>query len=273
MVPILFNRALLRKRQRRVAADFLQHQFLHQQAAERVMESLSYITHPFETVAELCAFTGVLKPMLAGRAGTRNYHEHLLEEDEHLPFAENSIDAVVSVFSLHWVNDLPGLLTQIRRALKPDGLFMAILPGGESLRELRQVLTQVESALLGGITPRIAPFLDVRDGGALLQRAGFALPVADSETLTITYDNLFVLLHELRGAGESNALSAQRLHFTPRQLFVHAAARYQQDYADSEGRIPATVELITLTGWKPAATQQQPAKRGSGKVSLVNALQ
>ena len=203
---------------------------------------------------------------------TDGAQKNIVLDEECLPFAENSLDAVVCLLNLHWVNDLPGTLAQIRRMLKPDGLFFAIIPGGETLRELRSIFATTETAFSGGITPRIAPFLDVRDGGALLQRAGFALPVADSEILTVSYENLFALMEDLRGAGEVNMLQNRVQHFTPRNFFLAAAKNYAAQHSDSEGRITASVEFITLTGWKPAASQQQPAKRGSGQVSLKTVL-
>lgn len=196
----------------------------------------------------------------------------LLADEECLPFAPESFDAVLCLLNLQWVNDVPGTLAQIVRILKPDGLFMAIVPGGESLRELRQVLAATESARTGGVSPRVSPFMDVRDAGALLQRAGFALPVADSELLEVSYPNLFALMDDIRGAGQSNMLQQKTQHFTPRGFFMDAAKHYAKTYGDGEGRIPATVEFITLTGWKPAANQQQPAKRGSGKISLKDVL-
>ncbi len=285
--PILFDRARLRKRRARTLPQFAQHDFLHREAAERLAESLGFILRPFPTIVALGAYSPALHAALATREGTDHYiacdnlpqalHAHsgprIVADEEALPFADNSVDAVVSLLSLHWVNDLPGTLAQIQRMLKPDGLFMAILPGGGTLHELRDILAAAESARTGGLSPRVAPFLDVRDAGALLQRAGFALPVADSDTLTITHPNLFALMDDLRGAAQSNMLLQQVRHFTPRGLFLDAAARYAAQHSDPEGQICSTVELITMTGWKPAPNQQQPAKRGSGKISLTQVLQ
>ena len=250
-------------------------------------ESLAFIARPLTTVVELGAHTGTLGALLRPRPGTTDYiacdltaaalHTHpgarVVVDEECLPFADQSVDAVVSVLALHWVNDLPGTLAQIHRMLKPDGLFMAVLPGGETLRELRSIFAATESARSGGITPRVAPFIDVRDAGALLQRAGFALPVADAETITVTYPHLFALMDDLRGSAQSNMLQQQAQHFTPRGFFTDAAARYAEQFSDAETQLAATVELVTLTGWKPATNQQQPAKRGSGKISLGKALQ
>jgi NADH dehydrogenase [ubiquinone] 1 alpha subcomplex assembly factor 5 len=264
--PILFNRDRLRKRRARAATTFNAHDFLWREAAARAEESLSYILRDFERVA---VFGGhAMHPP----RGCKEWLVADTQDEEALNFAPESLDAILCLLNLHWVNDLPGCLIQMRRALKPDGLFMAILPGGESLRELRDVFAQTEAARSGGISPRIAPFIDVRDGGALLQRAGFALPVADSEILTVSYENLFTLMADLRGSGQVNMLQQQVQHFTPRGFFIDAAKRYAKQYSDEEGRITATVELVTLTGWKPAANQQQPLAPGSAKHSLKDAL-
>lgn len=267
--PILFNRTRLRKRRQRAAAGMAQHDFLWREAAARAEETLSYITRAFPTVVAFGA-----QHLALPATTTRVIHigTQLVADEEALPFAENSVDAVFCLLNLHWVNDLPGTLAQIHRMLKPDGLFLAMMPGGESLRELRAIFAATEADLYGGIHPRVAPFIDVRDAGALLQRAGFALPVADSELLTISYPHLFALMEDLRGAGEVNMLQQQVQHFTPRSFFTEAAMRYAAQYGDAEQRITATVELITLSGWKPAPTQQQPAPRGSGQYSLRAAL-
>lgn len=265
--PILFDPAARCKHVARRAARLPDHDFLWREGAAMLGESLDAITHRFPQVVELAPRSPHLTALLQARPGT----DHISTADiadELLPLAENSVDAIVSNLSLHTINDLPGLLIQARRALKPDGLFLATLPGAESLRELRQVLAETEIALSGGITPRVAPFVEVREAGNLLARAGFALPVTDSTTLNLTYSNLFALMDELRGAGEANMLAARKKYFTPRGFFVQAAERYAAQHGDGEGRIIATAEIITLTAWKPAPTQQQPARRGSGKTSL-----
>ena len=265
--PILFDPAARCKHVARRAARLPDHDFLWREGAAMLGESLDAITHRFPQVVELAPRSPHLMALLQARPGT----DHISTADiadELLPLAENSVDAIVSNLSLHTINDLPGLLIQARRALKPDGLFLATLPGAESLRELRQVLAETEIALSGGITPRVAPFIEVREAGNLLARAGFALPVTDSTTLNLTYSTLFALMDELRGAGEANMLAARKKYFTPRGFFVQAAERYAAQHGDGEGRIIATAEIITLTAWKPAPTQQQPARRGSGKTSL-----
>ncbi len=267
--PILFEWPARRKYLARRARSFAAHDFLWREGAAMLGESLDAITHQFPRIAVL-GHAGELTPMLQTRPGTT---EVMTESEsianEVLTFAENSLDAIISNFCLHTVNDLPGMLVQIRRALKPDGLFLATLPGAESLRELRSILAETEIAQSGGVSPRVAPFIEVREAGNLLSRAGFALPVADSITLPITYSSLFALMDDLRGAGESNMLTDRKKSFTARSFFVQAAERYAAQHNDGEGRILATAEVITLTAWKPAPTQQQPAKRGSGKVNLT----
>lgn len=269
--PILFDPAARRKHVARHVARTPDHDFLWQEGAAMIGESLDAITHRFAHVAELAPRSPHLTALLKAREGTERVSTITLEE-ELLPLTENSVDAIVSNLSLHTINDLPGLLIQARLALKPDGLFIATLPGAESLRELRQVLAETETELRGGLSPRVAPFIEVREAGNLLSRAGFALPVTDSTVLNLTYSSLFALMDELRGAGEANMLSARRKQFTARDFFVQAAARYAAQHSDGEGRICVTAEIITLTAWKPAPTQQQPARRGSGTVNFIDAL-
>lgn len=278
---ILFDRARVRKRRLRALPSFAAHDFLLRQAAESLSASMEHLTYPFPTIVELGA-SGLLAPLLRTRAGTVRFIEcdiaasfpstAIVTDNELLPFAPDTLDAVVSAGGLHFVNDLPGMLVQVRQALKPDGLFMATLPGPDTLREMRQVFAAVDADLSGGITPRIVPFPDVRDAGGLLQRVGFALPVVDRELVTVSYENLFSLMADLRGGGQVNMLQQQLQHFTPRRFFMEAARRYAEQFSDAEGRITATFEIVTMTGWKPAATQQQPAARGSGTMSLKQAL-
>lgn len=268
--PILFDRPARRKQLARRAATRAQHDFLWREGVTLIDESLQVMNRRFAQVAELGTSTPALADMLRAheRIDSLTASAPLLEDTELLPFAEDSLDAIISNLSLHAANDLPGIFIQARRALKPDGLFLATLPGAESLRELRQVLAETEIALRGGITPRVAPFPEVREAGNLLQRAGFALPVVDSTIFTITYSDMGTLMNELRYTGEANSLHARPRHFTPSSLFVQAATRYAAQHNDAEGRIIATAEVLLLTAWKPAANQQQPAKRGSGKVSF-----
>jgi SAM-dependent methyltransferase len=191
---------------------------------------------------------------------------------EELPLADESADLVVSLLSLHETNDTPGLLAQIRRALKPDGLLLAALPGQGTLAELRTALLAAETELTGGASPRVAPFMDVRDAGALLQRGGFALPVADGEGLMVRYDTMFDLMRDLRAMGATNSLSARNRTPARRRLFIRAAEIYAERFADPDGRVRATFSFIWMSGWAPHASQQQPLKPGSAKVSLADVL-
>ncbi len=193
-------------------------------------------------------------------------------DEELLPFADGGFDLVISNLALHWINDLPGALVQARRVLKPDGLFLAALLGGATLSELRQSLIEAEAAVEGGARLRVSPVTDVRDMGMLMQRAGFALPVVDSDRLTVTYDNALALMHDLRAMGEANAAADRPRHPTRRATLLEAAARYQDRFAGPDGRIEATFQVIYLTGWAPAATQPQALRPGSAAHRLADAL-
>jgi NADH dehydrogenase [ubiquinone] 1 alpha subcomplex assembly factor 5 len=208
---------------------------------------------------------GILSQQLEGMNGIRTLVQcdlshamlshaqglRVVMDEELLPFADNSADLVVSAGSMHWINDLPGALIQVRRILKPDGLFLAVLPGGETLRELRESLTEAELALYGGVSPRVSPFIDVRDAGSLLQRAGFDMPVSDSELLTVHYADPMQLLYDLRAMGETNAMLAAGKSIPKRELFARAMELYRQRFPAGDGRVAASFELVTLTGWKP----------------------
>ena len=192
--------------------------------------------------------------------------------EEALPFRDQSLDLVTSGLALHLVNDLPGAFVQIRRALKPDGLFLAALLGGSTLSELRNALLAAEEELEGGASPRVAPFADVQDLGALLQRAGFALPVVDADTVTVTYPDALALMRELRAMGAANALKARRQGPLRRATLVRALALYQERFGAPNGRVRATFEIITLTAWAPHESQQQPLQPGTAKVRLAQVL-
>lgn len=197
----------------------------------------------------------------------------VVADEEWLPYAPASFDLIVSSLSLHWVNDLPGALVQIRRALKPDGLFIGALFGRATLGELREVLVEAELAECGGAGPRVSPFVDVRDAGGLLQRAGFALPVVDTDTITVSYTSALDLMRDVRGMGESNAVAERRRNFTRRSTLLRAAAIYADRYADEEHRIPATFQIVTLTGWAPHEAQPRPLRPGSAARRLSEALE
>jgi len=284
----IFDRRLLRQRGARAAADLHAHDFLLAEIAERLADRLSDIARTFPVTLDLGARDGILARALKGRGGiqtliqvdaasvnarrARQAGPALVADEELLPFAPQAFDAILSNLALHWVNDLPGTLVQIRSALKPDGLFLAGLFGAGTLQELRACLMEAEIAETGGVSPRVSPFADLRDAAGLLQRAGFALPVADLDTVTVTYCDFFALLRDLRGMGEANALINRLKRPTRRAVFARAAAIYQERFADSEGRLRATFQILFLTGWAPHASQQQPARRGSGKASLKDVL-
>ena len=275
---VVFDRALGRSRLRRaLAGDYPD--FLLQRAAGDLEERLGAVLREFTLAADLGTPLPVVAPVLAGKVGrllhmaeTEGGGADLVGDLEGLPFAAGSLDFAVSLLALQGVNDLPGALIQIKRALKPDGLFMACLLGGRSLQELRQVLLEAESETTGGVSPRVAPFADLRDLGGLLQRAGFALPVIDSETVTVRYRDAFGLFRDLRAMGWANNLVARRKGPLKRETLLRAAALYAERFADPDGRLPATFEFVWLSGWSPHESQQKPLRPGSAKARLADAL-
>lgn len=269
----IFNRTLLRKRRNRIAGAWDKHNFLKVEAAERLADCLADITRPFPLALDLGCHKGELAGILNNSHAitcdmAESMKPQVVCDEEFLPFASDIFDLVASVLSMHSINDLPGSLIQIREILKPDGLFIAILPGAGTLMELRQSITGASAEHGFPLSPRISPFVEVRDAGALLQRAGFALPVVNSETVTVHYDNALHLMKDLRGMGESNILIEQNAYFTPQTHLAAICSYYQSHFAKSDGTIPASFEFVTMTGWKPHHSQQQPAKRGSGQISL-----
>jgi SAM-dependent methyltransferase len=196
----------------------------------------------------------------------------LMADEEVLPFASESFDLIASALSLQWANDLPGVLVQIRRALAPDGLFLAALVGGQSLTELRTALTSAEAELTGGASPRVAPFADIRDLGQLLQRAGFALPVTDIDPIVVRYASMFALMQDLRAMGATNALSERSRVPLRRAVLMRAAQIYAEGFADVDGRVRATFDVVWLSGWAPHETQQKPLAPGSARIRLAEAL-
>jgi NADH dehydrogenase [ubiquinone] 1 alpha subcomplex assembly factor 5 len=280
----VFDREQLRRQRRRALGRFAQHDFLFRELAERLLDRLADITRRFPLAVDLSTFPGRLQSVAeaVGTAGIEAWlsassdaglsaegmHADLVCDEEALPFRPGSLDLVLSCLGLQWVDDLPGAMIQLRHALRPDGLFLGVMLGGETLVELRQCLMEAELAETGGASPRVSPMVGLRDAAGLLQRAGFALPVADSETITLTYPDMFALMRDLRGMGEGNALLGRHRRPTSRRLFARAAALYAARHGTGDGRIAATMQAIFLTGWAPDASQQQPAARGSGKVSL-----
>ena len=196
----------------------------------------------------------------------------VIDDQDTLSLTAGAHDLIVHALCLHWANDPVGQLAQSRLALRPNGLFLGALFGGQTLHELRRCLAEAETQVTGGLSPRVAPMGEIRDLGALLQRAGFALPVADSQTLTVSYENAFRLMADLRAMGEGNALTQRHRKTPPRQLFVETAERYAATYGDADGRIPATFELVFLTGWAPDESQPKPLRPGSAKTRLADAL-
>lgn len=287
--PILFDRALHRRRLDRAAPGFDRAAFLKARASEDAVVRLEAIMRRFPLAVDLGARDGAFaralaasdarekidllvetdlsRAMLAGRGGLR-----LVVDEERLPFAEGSLDLLVSTLALHWTNDLVGALIQIRRALKPDGLFIGAILGGATLTELRQCLLAAESELSGGAGLRVSPFADAFDGAALLQRAGFALPVADVDRVTVRYGHPIELLRDLRAMGETNVLLDRPRAPLARAVLMRAMALYVDRFSQADGKVPATFEIVTLTGWAPHESQQKPLKPGSAKMRLADAL-
>lgn len=281
----VFDRRAVRRQRERAAPGFAAHGFLVDEIADRLSERLAEINRPFPRVLDLGAHDG----RWSARLGERN-PELLVATDlaanflhggaglkvqadeEFLPFGAETFNLVTSALSLHWVNDLPGALIQIRQSLRPDGLFLAALLGGDTLTELRQAFLEAEAAVEGGVSPRVSPFIDVRLAGDLLQRTGFALPVVDSDTITVTYADAFALMREVKGMGEANAQSERRRSFTRRRTVLAAAEAYHARFGQADGRIPATFQVIYLTGWAPHESQQKPLRPGSATARLADAL-
>ena len=285
-IPQIFDRALIRARQRR-AARLGTATVLLDRVAEDFAERLGAVLRRFDlavdlgtpgaaignALARLDSVGTIIRATTVFDDGPRGEKVNLLAADEEaLPFRDASLDLVVSALALQFVNDLPGALVQIRRALKPDGLFLAALIGGESLNELRQAFAAAESEIEGGVSPRVAPFVDVRALGDLLARAGFALPVTDSDRYTLRYATPFDLMHDLRRMGATNALFARRRVPLRRATLMRMAEIYHERFADADGRVRATFEIVWLSGWAPHPDQQQPLKPGSAQARLADAL-
>jgi SAM-dependent methyltransferase len=268
--PTIFDRALLQARRRRAFALGAE-TFLLDRVAGELAERLGAVLRTFARTADIATPVDTLRRALAasGKVGDVAAVEF---DDEVLPLAAGSLDLAVSALALQFVNDLPGALIQIRRALKPDGLFLAALLGGDTLAELREAFAAAESEVEGGVSPRIAPFADLRDLGGLLQRAGFALPVIDSERVTVRYDTVFALMHDLRRMGAANALVERSRKPLRRATLLRMAEIYGERFADPDRRLRATFEVIWLSGWAPHESQQKPLKPGSAQARLADAL-
>ena len=266
--PIIFDHSLLRARRAR-AASLGPATFMIDRVADELAERLGAVLRRFEHVVDLGTPTDAVRRALAGKVDSI---VAVGTDEETLALREASLDLVVSGLALQFVNDLPGVLVQIRRALKPDGLFLAALIGGESLTELRTAFAAAETAMEGGVSPRVAPFADLRDLGALLQRAGFALPVTDADRLTVRYATPLALMHDLRRMGATNALIERQRKPLRRATLRRMMEIYAERFAGPDSRVPATFEIVWLSGWAPDASQQQPLKPGSARTRLANAL-
>lgn len=290
-----FDRSAVRRHRDRATAGFDTYAFLFEEIGQRLVERLADIRRPFHRVLELGCRDGRLHPLMDGRYGDEVFvradlsermaraaaARHpgpatLVADEEALPFADESFDLAISNLSLHWVNDLPGTLAQVHRALKPDGLFLASLFGGDTLTELRAAFLAADVAVSDGASPRVSPFCDVRDAAHLLSRAGFALPVADVDRLEVTYADAGALMRELRGMGETNALALRQRNAMRRDTVAHAGAIYAHEFAAAghaeHRRIRATFEVIYLAAWRPHAAQQKPLRPGSAAARLADAL-
>lgn len=259
--PPLVDRAALTRNRARAEAGAL---FLHEMIADEISERLIEVNRTFKSVAIVTGMPDFWQD--------RFPHALIVPDDDTLSLQRGAHDLVLHAMCLHWANDPVGQMVQCRHALAPDGLFLAGFLGGQTLHELRTSLAEAEAQITGGLSPRIAPMGEIRDLGALLQRAGFALPVADSDTLTASYANAFHVMHELRKMGEANALSGRIKHLTRRNILTEASSIYAANFGNTDNRVDATYELIILTGWAPADSQPQPLRPGSAKNRLADAL-
>lgn len=281
----VFDRSRVRNNRDRAAKGDPGHRFLADWAFTQLAERLDVVRRTFPKTLQIGCLTGI-QPLDQARLGIEmlvradlaagplydTEGSRVQAAEDMLPFADASFDMVISPLCLHNVNDLPGALLQIRRVLKPDGLFIGALAGGETLHQLRHCLMDAEMRIRGGASPRVAPFADKPQMGALLQRAGFALPVVDSELVTVSYEHAFRLMQDLRMMGESNSVANRDKRFAGRALFMETARLYADTYAEPDGRIPATFEIIFLLGWAPHESQQKPLRPGSARTSLAEVL-
>jgi len=271
VAPILFDRALLRARQNR-ALRLAPATFLLDRVAEDMEERLHAVLRDFSDVADVWTPGELLRKPSRDRFKSVAQINPDQSGQEILSLQPESLDLVVSALAFQFVNDLPGVLAQIRRALRPDGLLLAAMTGGDTLTELRQSFAAAEAECEGGVSPRVAPFADLRDVGALLQRAGFALPVTDVDRVVVRYDSAFALMQDLRRMGATNILVERRRTPTRRATLLRMAQIYGERFADADGRIRATFDVIWLSGWAPHESQQKPLKPGSAKAGLADAV-
>ena len=260
--PLLTDRtALDRNRNRALRVPAL---FLHDEAAIEVKERLNEVNRTFTSPAVVTAFSDFWRSVMP--------NARIVADTDVLDLTENAHDLIIHALALHWANDPVGQLVQCRRALQPDGMFLGMMFGGQTLTQLRSSLAEAETQMTGGLSPRVLPMGEIRDLGGLLQRAGFSLPVADSQTRNVCYRDIFHLMADLRAMGEGNALQQRLRRPTRRSVFTKAAQIYQDTFKDDDGRIPATFEIICLTGWAPDDSQQKPLRPGSATHRLATQL-
>jgi len=283
---LVFDRTLLQRRRERASREWDRHAFLKREIAERLVDRVGDVRRTFALALDLGCHGDEIATALGERwlidclvradlgqgFARRANGPAVVADEERLPFAAGRFDLVLSAMSLHWVNDLPGTLIQIGRILKPDGLFLGAMLGGGTLWQLRQALAAAESEIEGGLSPRVSPFADLRDAAGLLQRAGFALPVADSETIDVEYENALALMRDLSAMGESNLVVERRREVTRRATLLRAAELYGERFTLPSGRIVASFEVLFLHGWAPHESQPKPLKPGSAAQRLADAL-
>ena len=283
---LVFDRALLRQRRERAARDWERHDFLKREIADRLVDRLTDVRRTFPLALDLGSHGDEVATALDGRPtvgqlvradlghgfARRARGPAVVADEEFLPFAAGRFDLVLSAMNLHWVNDLPGTLIQIARILKPDGLFLGAMLGGATLWQLRQALAAAESEIDGGLSPRVSPFADLRDAAGLLQRAGFALPVADSETIEVEYESALALMRDLSRMGEGNLVVGRRRTVTRRAVLLRAAELYGERFTGPGGRVSGSFEVLFLHGWSPHASQPKALKPGSAAQRLADAL-
>lgn len=286
----MFDPAVIRRLRDRAAPGWAENAFLHDHVADGLIDRLADIARPFAQVAELGAQGGTLARRLVGTRGIETYIAvepsarqvgtlsrlpglTVVRGDEELPpLGDESVDMILSLLTLQTANDLPGALIQANRALRPDGLFLAALLGGDSLTELRETLLAAEIQVSGGASPRVAPMVALRDLGALMQRAGFALPVVDHDRITVTYDHPLKLVADLRAMGLTLATQTRNRAVPPRAFWPTVASLYRDRFGQADGRVPATFEILWALGWAPAEGQPRPLRPGSARNSLASAL-
>ncbi|ALE04099.1 methyltransferase domain-containing protein [Bartonella ancashensis] len=285
--PLIFDYARIEQYRKRA---FIKAQkgcdFLLSYAVDDLCKRLSTVNRHFTLALDLHSHTGLavqeiekinkihsierVETDILYQSHSKKFH---IRHREFLDFPQHYCDLIISLLSLQLTNDMPGVLNQIRNTLKPDGLFLAVMAGACTLQELRESLLQAEMEIYGGVSPRVYPFIDIRDAGVLLQRAGFALPVVDVENITIYYNTMFDLMHDLKAMGMQSALTHRSRYPVSKRFFLRAAEIYAQQYSDTNGRIRACFSFIWLSGWAPDPSQQKPMKPGSAQISLIDALE